>query len=232
MKNRVSGVPFTVLWGMVMACALSLVPHDSMALSTDEGQDLGERNGGQYQTLAARKRKYRGPKDQFDLNGDGIADLFVPAARCNEGRFTPAVCWQNVPKDIKYRPRYESCGGDAAILLAGKFAQSYSVVLRDAANRDRFPPCVRDGTNYNGCSFHECDTLGLNRCSAWKCQRTLNERLGRKRVKVCCLGDSGDSAVMSKTTRLTIKLRDIPGSNKDPLIRAHLKRNNPRLRLN
>jgi hypothetical protein len=192
----------------------------------DDGVD------GQYQTLAAKKRPYKGPKDTFDLNGDGKVDLAVPTAQCNESVFMPAICWEDVPRDIKYRPRYESCGGDAAILLGGKFSSSYSVVLRDRANRDRFPPCVSNGANYNGCSFNECDTLGLNRCSAWKCQRTLNERIGRKRFKVCCLGDSGDSAVMSKTTRLTIKLRDVPGSNTDPLIRAHLKRNNPRLRLN
>ncbi len=174
----------------------------------------------------------RGGKQTFDLDGDGKVDISVPLARCNESVFMPTICWENAPKDIQYRPKHEQCGGNAAILLGGKFSSSYSVVLRDKLNRDRFPPCSSSGSNFGNCSFSECDTLGLNRCSAWKCQRTFKTRVGRKRVQTCCLGDSGDSALLSKTTRLTIKLRDDPTSNLDPLVRVALKRNNPKKRLN
>jgi hypothetical protein len=207
----------------VVSVGLQLFPNASIALAEEfSGSAI-------YQTpMAARSDDVQ----EFDTNGDGVPDLVLPAARCNEGTFKPTICWQDIPSTVKYRPTLEACGGDAAILLSGAFANAYSVVLRDRANRDRFPPCVKGGSNYGGCSYFQCNTQGLNRCSAFKCQKVIKRGAGKKREQICCLGDSGNSSVLSKATRMTIKLRDVPGSNLDPLVRLALKNNNPTLRLN
>jgi hypothetical protein len=224
-----------VAYAILRPCAFIVLSLFACApvLASAEGAIVSEPTA--YQTPANQEsgaaRRARNVQ-QFDIDGDGVIDLVLPAARCNEGTFMPTVCWGEVPDTVKYRPSYEACGGDAAILLSGPFANAYSVVLRDVMNRDRFPPCSRSGSNYNGCSFQQCNTLGLNRCSAFKCQRVFKTGSGRRREQVCCLGDSGNSSVLSKATRMTIKLRDVPGSNSDPLVRLALKRNNPRLRLN
>jgi hypothetical protein len=146
----------------------------------------------------------------------------LPTARCNESVFMPCVCSSQVPETIKYRPRLAQCGGAAAVILEGEFASSFSVVLRDRLNRDRFP-----AVGFNGCSAAEANA-GLARCSAYKCQK-VSRRPGRY---TCCLGASGDSAVLSKATRMTIKLRDVPNASTDPLARICLKGFSPRRNLN
>jgi len=211
--------------------ALIVVPSLLAALSFSNTARADE-GASAFQTPVSTSARANRDVQEFDLDGDGNPDLVLPAARCNEGPFKPTVCWNDVPSTVKYRPALAACGGDAAILLSGAFANAYSVVLRDRANRVRFPPCTGTGSNYGSCSFFQCDVQGLNRCSAFKCQRVFKRGSGRNREQVCCLGDSGDSRVLSKATRLTIKLRDVPGSNLDPLVRLALKRNNPTLRLN
>jgi len=160
------------------------------------------------------------------------AALSVPDAKCNEGRFTPVICAKDVPTTIKYRPAYASCGGRAAALLSGPYLNAFSVVLRDRENRDRWPECPRATGNYGGCSFYQCNTLGLNRCSAFKCQNILREGQGARAQKVCCFGAPGNSGVLAGASRLTIKVRDLPGSNRDPLLRIALKGFSPKKALN
>jgi hypothetical protein len=168
------------------------------------------------------------------LHATSIASIFVfvgaafsqgssaPAARCNESVFKPCICAKNVPETIKYRPSLAACGGKAAAILEGEYGNSFSVVLRDRENRDRYP-----ASGFNGCSKAEAD-LGLAKCSAYKCQKVT-----RKNGKlICCFGGSGDSAVLSKASRMTIKLRDVPGSSDDPLLRVCLNRFSPRVKLN
>lgn len=145
----------------------------------------------------------------FSVAAEPIA---LPAARCNESVFKPCICSSSVPSDIKYRPRLRQCGGNAAAILEGDFANSFSVVLRDRLNRDRYP-----AVGFNGCNTAAA-ALGLARCSAYKCQKVIRN----PGQTICCFGDSGDSAVLSKATRLTIKLRDVPNASTDPLARICL----------
>jgi len=138
--------------------------------------------------------------------------LELPKATCNESVFTPCICASKSPKDIVYRPRLKACGGRAAAILKGRFASSFSVVLRDRMNRDRYP-----SVGFNGCTQEEAD-LGLARCSAYKCQKVIKE----PGSQTCCFGASGRSRLLSKASRLTIKLKDVPGSSADPLVRVCL----------
>ncbi|NMC63388.1 MAG: hypothetical protein GYA55_09515 [SAR324 cluster bacterium] len=151
--------------------------------------------------------------------------LKFPPARCKEFKgsiFKPCICPKHVPKTIKYRPSLAVCGGNAAAILSGAYGNSFSVVLRDSQNNDRVP-----AVGFNGCTKEEAD-LGLARCSAFKCQKTI--RSGGKYI--CCFGDSGTSRTLSSATRMTIKLRDDPTSGNDPLIRVCLPGFDPDKKLN
>jgi hypothetical protein len=127
-----------------------------------------------------------------------------------------------VPADISYEPTSAVCDGKAAATLRGRFASSFSVVLRDKMNRDRWP-----AAGYNGCSAAETE-LGLNRCSAFKCQKVIRS----KNQQTCCFGEVGTSRIMAGATRMTVKLRDLPNSRFDPLLRVCLNKFSPRLKLN
>lgn len=144
----------------------------------------------------------------------------IPEAKCKEfpgSIFKPCICAGEVPKTVKYRPSVDVCGGDAAAILSGQFASSYSVVLRDSQNRDRWP-----ASGYNGCNAAEVEA-GLNRCSAFKCQKTIKRKNARgKNETVCCFGESGFNPILAGATRMTIKLRDIPNASNDPLVRVCL----------
>ena len=140
-----------------------------------------------------------------------FAEAF-PAATCNESHFKPCICASKAPKDLQYRPRLSQCGGRAGVILKGRLAGSFSVVLRDRENRDRFP-----ATGFNGCTASQA-ALGPNRCSAYKVQKTIKIPGG----KIQCFGAAGSSRILSKTTRLTIKLKDSPTSTNDPLLRICL----------
>ena len=67
---------------------------------------------------------------------------------CQGGRFKPCVCWQDVSKDVSYRPSVEACGGNAAIITRGRYLNAFSVVVRDRDNKDRWPV-----SGFGGCSF-------------------------------------------------------------------------------
>lgn len=153
--------------------------------------------------------------------GTSLSDVRVPEANCKEfpgSIFKPCICDDEVPRAIKYRPSLGICGGDAAAILQGGYSSSYSVVLRDSQNRDRWP-----ASGYNGCNEAEVEE-GLAKCSAFKCQKVVRRRnpKTRRREFICCFGEPGTSSILAPATRMTIKLRDIPGSSEDPLVRVCL----------
>ncbi len=148
----------------------------------------------------------------------------VPAAECNESVFTPCICSSAVPPEIKFRSRYGACGGKAAVILEDEWASSYSVVLRDRLNRDRYP-----SSGYNGCTASEAGGIAPpNRCSAFKVQKKIR----RSGSVVHCFGNRGADKILAKASRLTIKLRDVPGNSTDPLARICLKGFSTRVNLN
>jgi hypothetical protein len=136
---------------------------------------------------------------------------------CRGGAFKPCVCPKDVTKLVQYRPAVKECNGRAAIILSGKYLTAYSAVVRDYENKDRWPP-----QGINGCSAFERDTLGLNKCSAFKVQEVLPIENEVADAEIHCLGASGYSTLFRKVSRITIKLADIPGSNSDPLVRLCL----------
>ena len=138
----------------------------------------------------------------------------LPPARCNESVFKPCICAKSVPTDVKYRPRLAECGGNAAVILEGEWADAFSVVFRDRQNRDRYP-----SSGYNGCTAAEAGGVAPpNRCSAFKVQRKIQEE-GRT---IHCFGNKGTAKILAKATRLTVKLKDVPTSSADPLARICL----------
>ena len=148
----------------------------------------------------------------------------IPAARCNESVFKPCICPSVVPEDIKFRPKLAACGGKAAVILSGDWAGSYSVVLRDRQNRDRYP-----SSGYNGCSAAEAGGESPpNRCSAFKVQKKI--RKGSEVIH--CFGNRGTDKILAKASRLTIKLKDVPGSSSDPLARVCLQDFSAKVNLN
>lgn len=138
--------------------------------------------------------------------------LDLPDANCNESVFKPCICASKSPVDVKFRPSYSQCNGRAAAILEGSFARSFSVVLRDRENRDRFP-----ATGFNGCTAAQA-ALGPNRCSAYKCQKVIKTAGSM----TCCFGAAGKSRILSKATRMTIKLKDSPNNTNDPIVRVCL----------
>jgi hypothetical protein len=89
--------------------------------------------------------------------------------------------------------------------------------VRDYENKDRWPP-----QGLNGCTVFERDTLGLNKCSAFKVQDIVGIEDPKADAEIHCLGASGYSALFNRVSRITIKLKDVPGSNADPLERLCL----------
>lgn len=160
------------------------------------------------------------------LNEPRLDPPVKPIEYCqNSGRFKPCVCTRDVAREMRYRPAVKECKGNAAIVLSGKYAASYSAVVRDSENRDRWPEL-----GFGGCTPYQSVVLGLNKCSAFKVQKKL--RVGGKKnpVTVNCLGASGYSALFKRVVRVTVKLSDVPNSNLDPLVRWCLTR--PNLPLN
>jgi hypothetical protein len=137
---------------------------------------------------------------------------------CRGGAFKPCVCPRDVTKAVQYRPAVQACGGDAAVILSRKkYLSAYSAVVRDWENKDRWPP-----EGINGCSFAERETLGLNKCSAFKVQSVVPVEHQTDDAEIHCLGASGYSPLFKRVSRITIKLRDIPNSTADPLERLCL----------
>lgn len=104
-----------------------------------------------------------------------------------EDRVRGETCKQQVPAEIKYRPSLFECNGNAAVLLAGRYRNAYSVVLRrNGQFNDRDP-------NNTSC--------GSNRCSPYKVQK----RIEIAEHQINCLGDTGYSAKMQLANRISIK---------------------------
>lgn len=133
---------------------------------------------------------------------------------CQGGVFKPCVCPSDATKKVQYRPAVRECGNKAAIILSGRYYYAFSAVVRDHLNRDRFPL-----QGINGCTPHERDTLGLNKCSAFKSQKTIKRTHKKGNAKILCLGASGYSSIFQKVKRITVKLADDPKSGNDPLAR-------------
>ena len=145
---------------------------------------------------------------------------------CNGGVFKPCICAKYVSKRVQYRPSVKECGRKAAVILSGpKYMSAFSVVVRDYENKDRWPP-----EGLNGCTAYERDTLGLSKCSAFKVQKIIYVKNADGDAEVHCLGASGYSSLFARVSRITAKLSDVPGSNKDPLERLCL--NGPDVPLN
>ena len=149
----------------------------------------------------------------------------LPAPHCKEfpgSRFKPCICARDVPAQIQFRTTLPACNGKAAAILKGSYANSFSVVLRDSQNRDRWP-----SSGYNGCSATEV-ALGLNKCSAFKCQKVLRSAS----QQICCFGEAGTSRILAGATRMTVKFRDVPNAGNDPLARICLNKFSAKKNLN
>ena len=133
---------------------------------------------------------------------------------CYGGVFKPCVCARDVPTITQYRPSVQECGGNAAIILSGKYTSLFSVVVRDRENKDRWPP-----NGANSCTLYETNVLALNKCSVFKVQNIIEVEHEKGDAEIHCLGASGYSTLFRNVTRITAKISDIPGSNKDPLAR-------------
>lgn len=136
---------------------------------------------------------------------------------CQGGLFKPCVCARDVSKSVQYRPAVKECGGKAAIILSGRYLDVFSVVVRDNQNKDRWPV-----QGINGCTAEERDTLGLNKCSAFKVQKSIGVSDRSGDAEIHCLGASGYSSLFRNVTRITAKLQDLPSSTSDPLERLCL----------
>ena len=136
---------------------------------------------------------------------------------CQGAIFKPCVCPSNVSKLVQYRPAVRECRGRAAIILSRKYLNAYSAVVRDVENKDRWPP-----QGVNGCSSYERDVLGLNKCSVFKVQKVIGVEDAVADAEIHCLGASGYSSLFRRVSRITIKLKDVPNSNEDPLERLCL----------
>jgi hypothetical protein len=180
------------------------------------------------QSVLYVKATENGEVSQFALTAADfptIESRGIPEATCKEfpgSIFKPCICADQVPSDIQYRSSLSACGGNAAAILKGGYADSFSVVLRDSQNRDRWP-----ASGYNGCTAGEVEE-GLAKCSAFKCQKTVRS----SDQYICCFGEPGSSSIMAGATRLTIKLADHPGSTTDPLLRLCLPGFDPTSSLN
>ena len=126
---------------------------------------------------------------------------------CQGGRFQPCVCASDVTKVVQYRPSVKECNGNAAIILSGRYANSFSVVVRDTENRDRWP-----ATGANGCTPAQVNK-GEGRCSVFKVQGKRHAFLASTggTATVNCLGASGYSPLFRNVVRMTIKVNAVAG---------------------
>jgi hypothetical protein len=108
-----------------------------------------------------------------------------------------APCSYKMPEGVSYLPNVQACRGKAAIVLSGRFKNSFSAVLRTCKNGDR-DPCYPD-----------TDTCATNTSSPFKMQKTWDAIIERKGVqqkaKIHCLKERGESFVYKMVRRITIK---------------------------
>ena len=142
---------------------------------------------------------------------------------CDGGRFKPCVCAPDVTKLVQYRPSIAQCGKKAGIVMSGrKYLNVFSAVVRDRENRDRWPLTFpTTGAGYGGCNLAQAKA-GLAKCSAYKVQKIIRVDNKDGDAVVHCLGESGYHPLMKGISRITIKIKDVPGSNADPLERLCL----------
>lgn len=142
---------------------------------------------------------------------------------CNGNRFKPCVCAPDVTKLVQYRPSIAQCGKKAGIVMSGvKYLKAFSVVVRDRDNRDRWPiNFPTTGTGWGGCTLAQAKA-GLGKCSAFKVQKIIKVENENGDAEVHCLGESGYHPLMKGISRMTVKLKDVPGSHEDPLERLCL----------
>ncbi len=134
-------------------------------------------------------------------------DRLDPPENCQCGNTTrKAVCPRKVPREVLYRPSYDGCEGNAAVLMQGTYADSFSVVVRDSLNRDRFP---LPGSSYGGCSASLAggDTPPRE-CSAFKASKEYFTKINKKRTRVVCFPEKGTSRIFRDVKRITIKVTD------------------------
>lgn len=137
---------------------------------------------------------------------------------CMGNRFKPCVCAKHVTKLVQYRPSIAECNKRAGIIMSGtKYLSAFSVVVRDRDNRDRWP--AKGG--FNGCTLAQVNA-GVGKCSAFKVQKIIKVENENGNAEVHCLGASGYAQLMKGISRMTVKLRDVPGSHADPLERLCL----------
>jgi hypothetical protein len=142
---------------------------------------------------------------------------------CMGNRFKPCVCAPDVTKLIQYRPSIAQCGKRAGVVMSGRYLTAFSVVVRDRDNRDRWPiQFPATGTGYGGCTLAQA-RAGLGKCSAFKVQKIIKVKNENGDAEVHCLGQSGYHPLMKGISRMTVKLKDVPGSNADPLERLCLR---------
>ena len=135
---------------------------------------------------------------------------------CQGKRFTPCVCWQDVPTYVSYRPSERVCrNSNAAVILRGPMYRSFSVVVRDTENSDRFPD--------SSCS--------QNYCIVFKTQKIVYRTRAGVRERVNCLGARGTSGLFKKVVRITVKVSDIPDKNGQKDLRRYCLKG-PGIKLN
>ena len=111
-------------------------------------------------------------------------------------------CVEKIPNDVAYSPSLKECGNRAAIILAGRYYNSFSAVVRDCNNNDR-DPCNKGETS-----------CGTNRSSPFKVQRKLvgtglfTRSNKIKKIRIHCLREAGTSEVYKLVRRMTIKLKN------------------------
>lgn len=140
---------------------------------------------------------------------------FAEAAMCHGGRFEPCICWRQVPIEVAYRPKERVCRGNAAVILRGSLIRSFSVVVRDRNNSDRWPDL-------------SCEQ---NYCSVFKTQKVIYRKKKGVRERVNCLGAPGKHRLFKNVQRITVKVSDIPNKNGIKDLRRYCIRS-PKKKLN
>lgn len=112
--------------------------------------------------------------------------------------FAFGPCSNNFPSDVSYMPTVAACGGKAAVLVMGRYYNSFSTVVRDCNNNDR-DPCDKGP-----------QSCASNFSSPFKAQKIIRARVGQgsrtRDARMFCLKESGSSDVYKLVRRITIKL--------------------------
>lgn len=134
-----------------------------------------------------------------------VAAFFLSFGTSSVFAFGP--CSPVFPEGLSYLPAAEQCGGDAAVVVWGRYRRAFSVVVRDCNNNDRDP-----------CNKSEA-SCASNDSSPFKANKILSARIMRKNkeipARVFCLNEPGTSEVYKLVRRITIKLRNPVRSDAD-----------------